>query len=276
MSRLIFPTIWTRQPPAFTPADLGAQINRGLVAWYPFNDPGGTTVRDISSKNGIGTLTNGPTWNFGRTGSAIRFDGSDSYVGVVNGSRFFNNNLHSASFWFNANSIANSPVLLSAGDTTTAKDYFIEIAGANSVLWGSRNGSITQYRTYTSTPTISGGWHCITIVKTGTTTGDLYIDGLLQSTYSGDFATAAFTNTSTLYIGAYCTAVSSLSLDGRIEDVRIFDRALLAVEARELFSNSYAGYAPQKRFLFAPPSVAGGFQSAWARNANNIIQGARV
>jgi hypothetical protein len=62
-------------------------INRGLDGWWPFDQSGGTVVRDISGKRNHGTLVNSNNtatsgWGSNRLGRVINFDGTDDHVNV--------------------------------------------------------------------------------------------------------------------------------------------------------------------------------------------------
>jgi hypothetical protein len=72
MSSLPRPLKW---PPIFP-------LEKGLVAWYTFDDRSGAVLRDRSGKGNHGTLI-GPTWVAGRRGSALSFDQTNDYVRVA-------------------------------------------------------------------------------------------------------------------------------------------------------------------------------------------------
>ena len=67
---------------AFLPvSDVWAQdITTGLVGHWKFDETTGATANDSSGNNNTGTLTNGPTWNAGKIGGALSFDGVDDFV----------------------------------------------------------------------------------------------------------------------------------------------------------------------------------------------------
>jgi hypothetical protein len=56
----------------------------GLIGHWTFDEGSGTTVADSSGNNNTGTLVNGPTWDTGKIGGALSFDGSDDYVDASN------------------------------------------------------------------------------------------------------------------------------------------------------------------------------------------------
>lgn len=64
------------------PVTLGPELVRSEVAYWPFNEGAGEEAQDASAHGHIGRLRNGPTWAAGRVGRALRFDGLDDYVWV--------------------------------------------------------------------------------------------------------------------------------------------------------------------------------------------------
>ena len=54
----------------------------GLMAYWKFNERGGTTAADSKGAH-TGTLLNGPTWDTGRFGKGVRFDGLNDSVSVL-------------------------------------------------------------------------------------------------------------------------------------------------------------------------------------------------
>ena len=53
----------------------------GIIVWWPMDETSGTTVTDITG-NHPGIQVNAPTFASGKVGGALRFNGSNSYVGV--------------------------------------------------------------------------------------------------------------------------------------------------------------------------------------------------
>ena len=68
-----------------SPINTGAQTCtppvQGIVAWWPMDEPSGTTVADIVGSNS-GIRVNGPTSAPGLVGGSLRFNGAGSYVGA--------------------------------------------------------------------------------------------------------------------------------------------------------------------------------------------------
>jgi uncharacterized repeat protein (TIGR01451 family) len=63
------------------PALCWAQVDEGLVAHWPLDEPSGTIASDASG-NGLDATVFGATWTQGRIGGALRFDGVSNFVQV--------------------------------------------------------------------------------------------------------------------------------------------------------------------------------------------------
>ena len=61
---------------------LSPELQKSLVAYWPFNEGAGERTADASAHGHEGQLKNGPTWAPGYIGQALRFDGLDDYVFV--------------------------------------------------------------------------------------------------------------------------------------------------------------------------------------------------
>jgi hypothetical protein len=57
-----------------------AQTEKGLVAYWSFDEGQGQTVRDASGLNHHGRIQGGTKWGAGRHGAALWFNGSDGLV----------------------------------------------------------------------------------------------------------------------------------------------------------------------------------------------------
>src|SRR5262245_2732216 len=56
-----------------------------FVAWYKFDETGGTTAADSSGSGRTATLVNGPSFVAGQTGNAVNLDGTNDHVGLPAG-----------------------------------------------------------------------------------------------------------------------------------------------------------------------------------------------
>lgn len=66
---------------------IGPDVSRGLVGWWKFDESSGARAADSSDRGRAGTLRGGLSFDSnsveGRTGKALRFEGGDDYVEVV-------------------------------------------------------------------------------------------------------------------------------------------------------------------------------------------------
>lgn len=115
-------------------------------------------------------------------------------------------------------------------------------------------------------------------------TSNKYIDALVDingitagGSASGSGGTMAY-STFAPTIGANRDSTGSYTqfLNGKTDDIRIYNRALSASEVQHLYAAGIAGYRNELNWtgprLYAP-SVAATFNPAWARNSN-VFMGA--
>ena len=251
------------KPPLGARLDGSSSLSKGLVGCWLLNEGGGVKVQTIGSVKALtGTLTNiaNPStatsgWKPGPFGTTVRFDGSNDYISVANGSALLANDLHTVSLWFTVTSVVNTPMLWSSN--ASSNEAFLEIGLATTLIWGYRNtiADATKYRTYTI-PTIATGWHHVVCVKTGTTTGNLYLDGQLQTSFTGNFTSSTVNTTSSLEFAEYATSHGVIALAGALDNLRVYNRALAADEAMTLYCTPYAGVSLPRLRRYVKVSAA--------------------
>lgn len=256
-------------------------LNRGLVSWW-MALPGqqrGLYFRDLCGRN-HGTLTNGPTWQgaMGRPGGsgAIDFGGlATSQSVVVSSSASLPTTLVTVSAWVSADVWE-----------TTAGQYpgivFRRVAGSNNGWWIGTNGDsdYVEFTThdgtfrsanvgYSAAGLSAGNWNllCGTCDATNVT---LYINGVQKAQVAGGITAPSSQD---VYIGR--NNADADTFDGRIDDVRLWNRALSASEVSALYHASRTGYQNElnwrrRTLIFDAGGGAPSFKSAWARNANSV------
>lgn len=237
-------------------------LARGLVGCWKVMPQrrGGVTWRDLCGRNS-GTITNASTpaaWSGdtyrGGFGS-IALDGSDDFVSVPDG---FNRTISglttfSITLWLKGSSFANSPLIYCAPHATG--DYgFLETNSAGSHLfWGVRSTAAAQTSFRDYTVSVASGWHHIAVVKTAAgDNGNLYVNGVLQSSYTGQLYDQP-TATTDLYFGKYSSA--GLELNGNLDDIRFYDRALSADEAKAVYREPGAILNYRRAYWDVPRSL---------------------
>lgn len=227
------------------PVDWANPINRGLVSWHlvmPGNNGGGVFV-DITKHGHDGILTNmDPAIDWvgsNRHGGigALDFDDAGDFVdidhAVVDALPL------TMSCWFKANNA-----------TAILTPIVLQIAGsAGSIirilLRGNVGGDPVQAQFQNSGSAIistttgyeANKWHLATAVYVDATEMRVYLDGGSEGIVVG-LSLNLFTPTAT-HIGGLDGLTEDM--DGQIDDVRIWNRALTADEIREVYLDSLGG-----------------------------------
>jgi RHS repeat-associated protein len=198
---------------------------------WKFDENSGTTAGDSSGNNNTGTLTLGATWTTGQSGTAANFDGVDDYVQVGAQSSLALTNAGTLSAWIyptGAGSLATygGIIINKEGEYELARfqDGTIQWAFANTNPgWGWINtGYVAPLNQWTHVAvTYDNG-----VVKT-------YINGTLFHTYSGSGAIGDYyPSQNDFRIGG--RQFMSHNFQGRIDEVRVYNRALSASEVTAL------------------------------------------
>ena len=208
----------------------------GPVISLPFNEGSGTTVSDATGNGNTGTLTNGPAWTTGKTGSALSFDGSNDSVYVANSSSL---------------NIATTGLTVSAWVYRNANQQgFVSVLSRQQGTWyyerfylGFENGN---YRWLVNTTsgysdlTVGGAaplgqWLHLVGTFDGTDV-KLYVNGALQ--FSSPHSGTLPTDTTGLTIGAnYNDAAHTAQevFNGKIDEVNVYGQALTSQDVATLY-----------------------------------------
>lgn len=206
----------------------------GLVGQWKFDETFGSTAADSSGFGRNGAVVGTPVWTTGRFNNAIQLD-STNYVEI--------NSLMGApknvtlSAWASLTGIgSNGAELISIGDYLAIR---LDEAGSSKMLY--YNGSGWSFVSVSQT-FVNRGWHHFAAVyNDDANTATFYIDGI-------EVASAA-TNVTIPYVGAGTKTVigrhgnngSSWNFSGKIDDVRIYSRALCPTEILSLASGGFGG-----------------------------------
>jgi hypothetical protein len=198
-----------------------------LKAYWKFDEPAGASVA-VDSINGLnGNNTGVATGAQGKHGNAYSFD-FGNYVNIPNGytNTIKGDNTHTVSYWVQQTAY------------NTYGDVHIDMPGAGlgwAIQWLSSNqiylcvGGGGRFHNL-STPLNLGEWYNFTLVKTGSTTGDFYINGVLQPG-SGGLGSTYDVNSDWL-IGRYHGG-STWDFKGALDDIAVWNRALDAWEIEQ-------------------------------------------
>ncbi len=226
-----------------------ASAQTGLVAAYGFNEGAGTTAADASGNTNTGTLS-GATWNAaGRYGSALSFDGSNDWVTIADKSVLDLTSAMTVEAWVYASSSSGwRTVLLKEGSAGLSYALYSSDAGSRPSGWIRRTSDIDA----TGTSAIATNtWVHLAATYNGSTL-TLYVNGVQAATRA--ITGAIVTSTLPLRIGG--SAAWGEYFAGRIDEVRIYNRALSASEIQTDMNTPVgaAGPTPDFSLSTAPAS----------------------
>jgi glucose/arabinose dehydrogenase len=205
----------------------------GLVAGYAFDETTGTTTADASGQGLVGTLTNGPTWTIGQHGNAINLDGVNDYVNLGNPSALQLTGSITVSGWVNASAF---PVDDAAVVSKRISELGFQLdvtkdTGPRTIGFKLTNSSGGQMFRYGATTLQLNTWyHIAGVYDAATQSLHVYLNGQLDDGVLQGTVTATQQNsTANVTIGRRA-GNTGYEFAGRVDDVRIYDRALAVTE----------------------------------------------
>ncbi|WP_433202173.1 LamG domain-containing protein [Dactylosporangium sp. CS-047395] len=214
--------------------------NAGASTWWPADENTGTTAGDASGAANQATLGSAATWATGRDGvhSALSFTGSaaTSYAAgsqpAVRTSQAF-----TVMAWANPHTLSGNRAVLSQAGTTSSG--FILKYDNTAAKWRmlltrtDSTGPVSDSASSTTAPA-TDTWVHLAGVVTASGTIQLYVNGVLEGSYSGH--TGVWDATGALQAGrSWWNGAWTDAFDGRVDDVRTYRRALSAAEIRAAY-----------------------------------------
>jgi hypothetical protein len=202
----------------------------GLMAAYGFKEGSGNTVADASGNNNTGTIS-GATWtSAGKYGSALSFNGSSSYVQAPHSpSLNISGNTLTLSAWVTTTTTSGSRIIVGkpVQANTHAAPYFAYtlhmLNGGTPRFCVTVGGSLRCVAA--SQNLLPNTWTHIAGVYDGTALR-IYLDGVQR----GTLALSGNLNTYTTPLRIGTNGGLSEVWSGRIDEVRIYQRALTTSE----------------------------------------------
>jgi hypothetical protein len=196
------------------------------------DETSGTTAADDSGYSRPGTLINGPTWSTaGKYNGCLSFDGTDDYVMVPNYTGIGAAGGRTVSLWVKT-SAAKVQELVQWGSDATGQLWLTRIQANGTVLVAVYGGGV-----YSTAVVTDGQWHHIAVVlddgQTNSSLIRLYVDGLLDTRNLSGSCTISTAQTVPVYLGVwhqYNAGIKINYFQGLMDEVRIYNRALLSVE----------------------------------------------
>ncbi|OGE92802.1 MAG: hypothetical protein A3C85_01555, partial [Candidatus Doudnabacteria bacterium RIFCSPHIGHO2_02_FULL_48_21] len=248
----------------FAPPAQAAAPTSGLVGYWNFNEVSGTTAGDSSGNGNTGALTNGPAWVSGQIGSgALSFDSVDDEVNIGSASSIDDIEIQggiSISAWIFARSYGESNVgtIISKARFGTP-NWRLRLEGSNNRIRFTKDYNTADLDKSTNNGTFPtsffNSWKHLVLTWDG---GDahsgihIYLDGIeLGSGGTNGSAAKNSDSTATLYIGSTGSGINDF--DGRIDEVRIYNRALSASEVLDVYNDMGSTSSPPPASPTPPP-----------------------
>jgi len=213
-----------------------------LLGWWRLDEgPGGTVAVDWSGHGNDGSLRNGPQWVAdGYHGGALHFNGGNDYVAIKNlNYRGGGHKEVSVCAWVRTNS-ADDQYIISFDGNQYWHLVVNRYAGPGEIAWDVRtdDGALRC-----SGPRVDDGqWHHVAgVFDSGTST--IYVDGVAGSptTNGSTFGDEWSDSPRFGFIGANSAAsaydgtrASGSSIMGKLDDVRVYDKALTKAQIEEV------------------------------------------
>lgn len=207
----------------------GSSLDTGLVGLWSFDGKdmnGTTTVYDRSGNGNNGTLTNGPTPAIGKMGQALRFDGVNDYVNISPNTAIPSSGPVTVSAWINYTPGTGNNLNWFKKGTTDGYGLYIDNISRLCVI---------TYGVINWCPGIgiaSDTWHHIVFTFDGTAQS-VYEDGIFIASTNNGYNTATGNNAT---IGTNFTGTEAGYFKGKIDEVRVYNRALSATEITALYN----------------------------------------
>lgn len=219
-------------------------LETGLVGHWKLDEASGPTAVDSSASGNNGTYANSPTPTTGQFSNALDFSGNtganatndrvtipDPASGVLD----FDTNSFSYGLWVYVTATAGSfdMPLTKGGGSAGNPGYDMEFGAGG---WTSYicDGDECDTASFSASPILNSWAHVMTVINRTAATHVVYVNGALVQT-SGIAATfGSVSNTRAVNIGG--SNVGSNPFLGKIDDVRVYSRALTANEVSSLYN----------------------------------------
>ena len=203
----------------------------GLVSWWP----GDGNANDIVGLN-QGTLRNGATFASGLVGPAFSLDGTDDFVEVPNSPSLMLAGPFTVEFWFKLNTTFDPFTAASPG--FISKGFFDSINLANNDGRLEVRGPVPRANSTTNT-WLAGVWYHVAVTYDGMEY-KIYVNGSQEGGILSSHS--ILNNADNVAIGSIPAFLPGpVSINGLIDEMTMYNRALTASEVQATFNAGGAG-----------------------------------
>jgi hypothetical protein len=248
--------VYPYDPPTTIALDSAAAINVDQQLWLPMLEVSGTTTPDLSGNSNDGTLNSILSHTVTTIGGVINFPTHGSFANRIDSNVSIASQPITASVWFYATTMPTSNIhsgkYIFTGPSSSARP---------SIYLYNPSGSKPIVRLYAGSGSLEGvtqinanEWTNVTTVFNGANT-ELYVNGSLDATGNvGTHNLSGGVRLGEAWNGSY-------DFPGRMQNVRVWSRALSSSEVSSLYSDPWIGsdytgvVTPSNRF-FSPAAFA--------------------
>ena len=217
-------------------------VTTGLVGYWTFDEGSGTSAGDSSSSADAATLANGAAWGAGVVGpAALAFDGVNASASAADvAAQELSGNL-SIALWVKHTTLpaANSWMYYIEKGADTSENYalgaYSDSSGNTRLFFEFMDSTgASRYITQGTGLTLTAGaWTQVTVAFDHTNTKlSFYVNGQLANSVSVTQSLSGTTDP--LVLGQQNIAGFSFTLNGLLDDVRLYNRAISASEVSSL------------------------------------------
>jgi len=217
----------------------------GLVSYWGFKEGTGIDAADSFYGN-PGILTNGPVWTSGRIDNALNLDGVDDRVVIADDPSLDITGNLTISSWVKMDTNPANDMILSKYGAPGHRSYILYTPNFNQVqMLVSPDGNnfvftagICKSATFWG---FTGIWHHVVGVYTAGEKLETFVDGIPCNSKTSGVPTSIFSSDTDVWIGDIGPSAfgSSFPLDGSVDEVAIYDRALNINEIQKIYADGY-------------------------------------
>jgi glucose/arabinose dehydrogenase/chitodextrinase len=204
----------------------------GLVAGYAFDEGTGSTAADASGHALTGTLANGAGWADGRNGKGLSLAGGDDVVSLGNPAALHLTGSMTISAWVNSSAfpVDDAAIVSKRGNSGFQLDTTID-TGPRVIGFKLNAGNGAGMFRYGATAMLPNTWYHVTgVYDASALTMHVYLNGQLDDgPLQGAVAANQQDSPQDVQIGQR-PGWAGFGFIGRIDDTRVYDRALSAAE----------------------------------------------
>jgi hypothetical protein len=208
-------------------------VTNGLVARYKFDESAGAAVSDASGKGNAATLGGGATWASGKMGNGVNLDGRGGHitlpVGIMKDVSDF-----TICAWVKQDARPMFSRIFDFGSGTDKYMFLCNLGegGIRYAITSNGNAGGGEKVCETDQPLPLGAWKYVAVTQAGDTVS-LYIDGKQVARTAGiTLKPSDLGATDRNWIGR--SQYNDPTLDGKVDDFRIYNRALTDSEISQI------------------------------------------